>query len=124
MEVRMIELQASVFDPVEARKRLGLPPTGSPGEESLERGRQDRRELIVATTMFKSTLVAGVPVHGAIELGISRQMLKQAIDEYERGGVPVLLKGEFGVNYIPCKGSLRVDFKRQEGIEFKYSAAT
>jgi len=117
----MIELDASIFNPAEARKRLGLSPAGPVGEIPLERGRQDKPGLIVATTMFKSTLPAEVPVHGAIEFGISPEMLRRALIDYEKGGGVVLLKGDFMVNHIPCKGSLRVDFGRRIAPEFTYS---
>lgn len=120
MSTRMIELRASIFDPDEARRRLKL-SSGGGGEVPLERGRQDKPGMVVATTTFRASLPAEVPVHGAIELGIPAEMLRRALTEYEKTGGVVFLKGDFSVNYVTCTGSMRLDFAGQTADEFIYT---
>ncbi len=119
-EVNMVEMRASIFELLEAKKRAGLKIAGETDAERLERGRSDRAQFVVATTMFKATLPADVPVHGSIDFGVPRTYLSQLIASWERMKDLVSITGVFTVNYVTVDGELTVDFAK-EVATFSYS---
>lgn len=109
--VRLINVHARIFDLEEARQRLGLEPRSN---GNLKGGRDDRGDLIVATTNFQTNLPAHVLLSGTVQLGISRQMLMILVTEAAEKKAPVVVSGAFFVNEAPCTGTIIVDFAKKE----------